>query len=68
MLEPHKLTSLMKKRGFTNKSIAETLTNLGIEISESAFKGYRQGKFNPRLEVLSAIAKVLGVKEQELLK
>jgi transcriptional regulator with XRE-family HTH domain len=57
----------MKERNFTNKLIAEALTNMGIAISESAFKGYRQGKYNPRLEVLSAIALVLGVKEQELL-
>jgi len=68
MLNPYKLTSLMKKRGITNKYIAEAITNMGIEISESAFKGYRQGKYNPRLEVLSAIAKILNVKEQDLLE
>jgi len=68
MLDPNKLSSLMKKRGFNNRRIAETLTNMGIAISESSFKGYRQGKYNPRLEVLSGIAKVLSVKEQELLE
>lgn len=68
MLDTEKLTKLMKKNNYTNKSIAQAITNMGINIGESSFKGYRQGKYNPRLEVLSAIAQVLQVKEQDLLQ
>lgn len=68
MIDPKKLTFYMKKNNYTNKTMAEAVSNIGKNISESSFKGYRQGKFNPRLEVLSAIAKVLQVKEQDLLK
>ena len=68
MFDYEKLTYLMKERGLTNKSISETITKIqGIKISESAFKNYRQGKSNPSLKILSAIAKVLNIKEQDLI-
>jgi len=69
MLDYKKLTYLMKKRGLTNKDIAQLMMEkLEIKISESAFKNYRQGKNNPRLKILSSIAKILNVKEQDLIK
>ena len=68
MLDPKKLTSEMKKKGYTNKSIAEAVSNMGVPLTKSALSGYRLGEYNPRLEVLSCLAKILSVKEQDLLK
>lgn len=66
MFSGEKLSYHMKEKKFTNKQLAETLNNMGIEIKEDSFKGYRQGRSNPRMEVLCGIAEALGIREQDL--
>jgi len=69
MFDYKKLTYIMEEKKLTNKAIAEIITKtMGIKISESAFKNYRQGKSNPSLKILSAMSKVLNIKEQDLLR
>ncbi|MDQ7084925.1 MAG: LexA family transcriptional regulator [Sulfurovum sp.] len=66
MFDSKKLMLHMKEKGYTNASIAEAVSNLGVEIKENSFKAYRQNRASPRIEVLCAIAEVLGIAEQEL--
>ena len=67
MFNGKKLTELMNQKRYTDKKMAEILNAMNIEISHNTIRGYKSGN-SPRLEVLSAIAEVLGVLEQDLIE
>jgi len=66
MFSPENLFEIMKSKGFNNKRLANALNDLGIPIKADALKAYRYHKASPRMEVLSGIADVLDIVEQEL--
>jgi len=66
MFNGKKLTELMKQQGYDDTKIATVLNSMNIEISHNTIRGYKSGN-SPRLEVLSALAEILGVIEQDLI-
>jgi len=66
MFSPENLFEIMKSKGFNNQRLADALNDLGIPIKADAFKAYKYHKSSPRMEVLSGIADVLDISEQEL--
>jgi len=66
MFSPENLFEIMKLKGFDNKKLANALNDLGIPIKADALKAYKYHKASPRMEVLTGIADVLDIVEQEL--
>lgn len=54
METPERIKSIRKKKGFTQKQLAEK-TGLSI----ASIQGYEQGKYKPKVETLQKIAEVL---------
>lgn len=56
-----KIKELRKEKGFSQKQLANA-----SDLSVASIQGYEQGKYNPKKETLTKIAKALGVSVADL--
>lgn len=67
-IEKFKFLSDNHKPRMTAKEWERQILNYGFEITDESFKKYRQGKAKPRGAVIYAMAKILGVRYDDLLE
>jgi len=68
MFDFKKFNNLLKEKEFTVKIFVSILKDKNIIISESAIKGYKTGRAQPRIELLKAFSEILCVKIDDLVK